>query len=159
MIMDIKINQNNDGTFIGELHCKFIDEPFIFNEFVDMIVMVETIFDTKSFPERQLLPRTFSKRNKRIKRDELDLSKVAKERSVSKGDGPSAIQFVANEAPAEEPSPLIAEGLSPYNFELSVRFRRKAEWQGILLWREKGIKNHFSSIVELSRLLNVALSL
>jgi len=133
-IVDIEINQSNDGTITGKLRCKYFDEPFIFTEFMDMIEMMEIIFDTKGFPERQLLPRSFDKSKRRIKKDELDLSEVAK---VKQG----------------EPSPCFTPCFT-CNFELSVRFRHKAEWQGSLLWREKGVTNHFSSIVELTRLFS-----
>ena len=136
-IVDIEIKQSNDGTFIGKLRCKYFDEPFVFTEFMDMIEMMETVFDTKGFPERQLLPRSFRKSKKRVKKNELDLSAVAKERSVKQGKQGDSFTC---------------------GFELFVRFRHKAEWQGSLLWREKGVTNHFSSIVELARLFNEALT-
>jgi hypothetical protein len=147
---DIELRQKNDGTLIGKLSCRYFEEPFIFTDFVDMVEMMEIMFDTKGFPERQLLPRSFNKTKKRIKKNELDLSEVVKERSARQGDG------------LEADSPSVARtsyGLepSPKNFELLVRFRHKAEWQGSLLWREKGVINHFSSIVELTRLFNEAL--
>jgi len=139
-IMDIEIKQYKDGTFIGKLNCKYFDEPFIFVEFTDMIEMMEVVFDTKGFPERQLLPRAFDKSKKRIKKDELDLSEVARaSHSLSHG---------------LESFPCVT-----CNFELSVRFRHKAEWQGSLLWRERGITSSFASIVELMRLFNESLAL
>jgi len=136
-IADIEIKQHNDGTLIGKLNCKYFEEPFIFFDFTDMIKMMELVFDTKGYPERQLLPRSFGKSKKRIKKNELNLSEVAKARQ---GDGSSE-----------------TEGPFPNNFELSVRFRHKAEWQGSLLWREKGVTSSFSSIVELARLINESL--
>ncbi|MCL2663694.1 MAG: hypothetical protein FWE83_10290 [Oscillospiraceae bacterium] len=149
-IADIEIKQINDGTLIGKLSCKYFEEPFIFVDFVDMIEMMEIVFDTKGFPEKQLLPRTFGKSGKRIKKNELDLSKAARERS-RQGDGSSVFQSLACEALKEDgPSPT-------HNFELSVKFRHKAEWQGSLLWREKGVTSSFASIVELARLINEAL--
>jgi hypothetical protein len=151
--MDIEIKQNNDGTLTGKLNCKFFDEPFVFSEFADMIDMVETVFDTKGFPERQLLPRSFGKNKRRIKKNELDISEVAKERSSRQGDGSSVLSKASQARlfKTDEPSPCLA------NFELSVRFRHKAEWQGSLLWREKGVTSSFASIVELARLISEAL--
>jgi hypothetical protein len=148
-IVDIEIKRNNDGTLFGKLHCKFFDEPFVFTEFTDMIVMMEIIFDTKGFPERQLLPRTFGKSKKRIKKNELDLSEVVKARQ---GDGSSVLSSATTDK-TDEPSPC----LTSCNFELSVRFRHKAEWQGSLFWRDKGVTSSFASIVELARLINEAL--
>jgi len=158
-IMDIEIKQGSDGILVGALNCKYFDEPFIFTEITDMIEMMEIIFDTKGFPERQLLPRSFSKAKGRVKKNELDLSKIAKERStvtvVTVGDGtilsPGGDEIV--------PSPTVTPTVTVCNLELSVRFRNKAEWQGSLLWREKGITSSFASIVELSRLINEALAM
>ena len=165
-IMDIEIKQSNDGSLIGKLGCKYFNEPFMFTDFMDMIKMMEAVFDTQGFPERQLLPRTFDKSKKRIKKNELDLSEFAKERSAKQatrqGDGSSVLsqsdQSISSAAmdKTDEPSPCLAL-VKTCNFELSVRFRHKAEWQGSLLWREKGVINHFSSIVELTRLLSEAL--
>jgi len=147
-IADIEIIQNNDGTLIGKLNCKYFEEPFLFTDFMDMIEMMEIMFDTKGFPERQLLPRSFGKTKKRVKKNELDLSEVAKARQ---GD-----RFtVVGEHKTVNLPPCLA--VKTCNFELSVRFRHKAEWQGSLLWREKGVTSSFASIVELTRLINEAL--
>jgi len=144
MVIDVEIKQYNDGMLFGKLHSKHFEEPFVFNEFADMIIMMEIIFDTKGFPERQLLPRTFNTR-------QGDGSYG----SSGPGDGsnPSNGEFagasLATNYIAEEPSPCL-------NFELAVRFRRNAEWQGTMLCKETGVTSSFSSIVELARLINEA---
>jgi hypothetical protein len=153
-IVDIEIKQNDDGTLIGKLCCRYFDEPFIFTDIIDMIEMMEIMFDTKGFPERQLLPRAFGKSKKRVKKNGLDLSKAAKERSARQRDGSSVFSVVALDNKTDGPSPYFAKNC---NFELSVRFRHKAEWQGSLLWKEKGVTSSFASIVELMRLINEAL--
>ena len=158
IVMDIEIKQSQDGTLVGKLSCKYFDEPFMFNEFMDMVEMMEIVFDTKGFPERQLLRRTFDKSKKRIKINELNLSEIAKERSAKQGARQGVAEGPGDCSSAEASlTRLEAEGPSPFNFELSVRFRHKAEWQGSLLWREKGVTSSFASIVELARLINEAL--
>jgi len=141
--MQAVINQTADGTLHGELSSKYFEEPFTFTNLMGMIEMMETTFDTKGFPEKQLLPRTFGKAKQRLRKHELDLPAVAKERSTIK-----------EIDEAHEHHNLSAKTCT---FELSVRFRHNAEWQGNLKWLEKDVTKQFSSIIELVRYINEAL--
>ena len=141
--MHAKIVQNNDGALNGELNSKYFDEPFVFTNLMSMIEMMETTFDTKGFPEKQMLPRTFGKAKQRLRKHELDLPAFAKERSAVK----EAIDD-------HEQHQVHAKTC---NFEISVRFRHNAEWQGNVKWLEKDETKRFSSIVELIRHMNEAL--
>jgi len=132
------ITQNETGVIHGKLDCEYFEEPFIFTSIVRMIEMMETTFDTKGFPEQHLLPRTYSKAKQRIRKHELDLQALIKEKSVVE----------------TQPKP---DG-STCSFEIWVRFRYNAEWQGHIIWTEKDITKEFSSVVELTRLIDMALS-
>ena len=132
------ITQNETGVICGQLDCEFFEEPFIFNSIVRMIGMMETTFDAKGFPEQHLLPRTYSKAKRRIRKHELDLQALVKEKSAVKTQ--------------TEP-----DG-STCSFEIWVRFRNNAEWQGHIMWIEKELTKEFSSVVELTRLIDMALS-
>jgi len=44
------------------------------------------------------------------------------------------------------------------NFDISVRYRHNAEWQGSIYWAEKDVTKQFSSIVELIKLMDNALA-
>ena len=52
----------------------------------------------------------------------------------------------------EEPAGLIC------TFEVKVRFRRNATWQGDILWAEKNQKQYFRSFLEMARLMDEAVS-
>jgi len=142
--MHAKIIQNNDGTLNGELSSKYFEEPFIFTNLMSMIEMMETTFDTKGFPEKHLLPRTFGKAKQRLRKHELDLPAFAKERSTVK-------EIIDK----QEQQQALAKTC---NFEISVRFRHNAEWQGNVKWLEKDQTKRFSSIVEFVRQVNEALA-
>jgi len=129
---------NNDGCITGELDCKYFEEPFSFNSVMGMIEIMETTFDTKGFPEKHLLPRTFGKAKKRLRKHELDLNTHLKDNIIGKETGDSDSKTG--------------------NFEITVKFRHNAEWQGNIHWMEKNVTKQFSSIIELIRLMDEALS-
>jgi len=43
-------------------------------------------------------------------------------------------------------------------FEVRVRFMRNATWQGDILWAEKNKKQYFRSFLEMTRLMDEAVS-
>jgi len=134
--MTASVTLNDDGCLHGELDCKYFEEPFKFTNIMSMIEMMETTFDTKGFPEKHLLPRTFGKAKQRLRKHELDLTTHAKDNSAE--------QLKVN-----------TENKT-CNFEISVRFRHNAEWQGSILWIEKNVTKQFSSILELIKLMDDA---
>jgi len=142
--MHVVIYQNSDGTIYGELTSKYFEEPFAFTNLMSMIEMMETTFDTKGFPEKHLLPRTFGKEKQRLRKHELDLPAFAKERSTVKEKSETPEHHHAN--------------AKTCTFEISVRFRHNAEWQGNIKWLEKDQTKRFSSIIEFVREVNEALS-
>ena len=141
--MHAKINHNEDGSLNGELSSNYFEEPFVFTNLMSMIEMMETTFDTKGFPEKQLLPRTFGKSKQRLRKHELDLPAFAKENSAIKEYIDTHEQHLTN--------------AKTCNFEISVRYRHNAEWQGSLKWIEKDETKRFSSIIEFVRQINEAL--
>jgi len=142
--MHAVIIQNSDGTLNGELSSKYFEEPFTFTNLMSMIEMMETTFDTKGFPEKHLLPRTFGKAKRRLRKHELDLTAFAKERSAVK-------EIIDTQAQQQTNAKTCT-------FEISVRFRHNAEWQGNIKWLEKDETKRFSSIIEFVRQVNEALA-
>jgi hypothetical protein len=126
-----------DGSIRGELDCMYFEEPFVFASLMRMIEVMESTFDTKGYPEKHLLPRSFRKSKLRMKRHDLDINECLKELRTdvgdSKDDGKKA------------------------SFEIIVQFRHNAEWQGQIHWVEKGTTKGFESIVELVKLIDEAL--
>jgi len=135
MIADVTLNE--DGCLLGVLDCIYFEEPFTFSNLMSMIEMMETTFDTKGFPEKHLLPRTFGKAKQRYRKHELDLNSHAKKKA----------DLISQSKPAGKSC----------TFEISVKFRHNAEWQGNIFWVDKNVTKPFSSIIELLRLMDNAL--
>ena len=111
-----------------------------FSGVVDMIEMMETIYDALGFPHKSHLPRTFGKKTQRIRQNERDLAKILKARRAGK----------TLNIPSVDIGCLAT-------FEIFVNFRHNAEWQGKLHWAERDVTNEFSSIVNLVKLMDEAL--
>ena len=143
-----EITQGDDGSIYGKLNCMYFEEPFVFTGLMRMIEMMDVAFDVKGFPEKELLPRTFGKEKQRLRKNELDLSDYAKELTLKKG---SADSIGNTNIKTQYPDGKTC------NFEISVRTRHNAEWQGSVRWIEKDVTKKFSSIVELLRQIDNAL--
>ena len=135
MIAEITLDEN--GEIHGTLDSIYFKEPFTFTSIVRMIEMMETTFDVKGFPEKHLHPRSFNGAKERFRKHELDLHAHAEDMSAFK----------------DRPRP---DGKS-CSFEIVVRFRHNAEWQGSIHWVEKDTKKDFASIIEMTKLINLAL--
>ena len=144
MKMQAKIKKTDDGSIFGELNCKFFEEPFTFTNLMSMVEMMETTFDTKGFPERQFLPRAFGNANRRLRKNEIDLPAFVKEQNINKEGTVTPVQ-------------QDADG-KVCTFEILVKFRNNAEWQGTVRWLEIDTVKRFSSIVELVKNIDNALS-
>ena len=49
-------------------------------------------------------------------------------------------------------------GVSKCTFEITVRFRQNATWQGQITWAEKSMKQNFRSVLEMLKLIDEALA-
>jgi len=136
--MIAEITLDDDGGIHGELDSVYFKEPFTFTSIVRMIEMMEATFDVKGFPEKQMHPRSFNGAVKRFKKHEFDLHTHAEELAAFK----------------DRPRP----NGKTCSFEISVRFRHNAEWQGSIHWVEKDTSRDFASIVEMVKLINDALA-
>ena len=136
--MRTTVSLNDEGVITGTLECASFENPVEFTGFIRMIELMELTFDAKGYPENQLLPRAFGRSKRRLARDNINLAAQLKE--------------ITKEQTQLKP------GTKKSTFEILVRYRRKAEWQGHIHWIEKNNTKQFLSIVELSRLINNALS-
>ena len=135
--MQAEIVSYGDGLLRGALFSKYFEEPYVFTDLVRMIEMMEMTFDTKGFPEKTLLPRTFGKPKQRLRKNELDLNAFMKE---------STVTSILPEH----------EGIKR-TFEISVRYRHSAEWQGNIYIVEKNEHKDFTSILEMLKIIDDAL--
>ena len=135
--MRTEIVTNEGGLMRGELHSQYLEAPFIFFDLIRMIEKMEEVFNSKGFPQSFLKPRTFNeagradRKNKQLKNDAM--KDVMDINNIEVPDG------------------------SKCTFEIAVRFRQNATWQGQIIWAEKNLKQNFRSVLEMLRLMDEAL--
>jgi len=160
--MHAVITQYEDGRLQGELYSTHFENPFAFKSIMEMITMMEATFDTKGYPEKTMLPRTFGTPKPRQRKNEVDLQAIVDKRAEKKERTDiieQALDRVHSAYDKDEIKLSSQEaGERTCNFEITVRFRHNAEWQGDVFWQEKNVTKKFSSILELTKLMDNALS-
>ena len=127
------------GHIKGVLHNKYLEAPFEFLSFVQMIERMEKVFDSMKFPQAFMKPRKFDNVNnkratKKLKAERNDIMQTA----------------VITDTHEEAVS-------SKCTFEITVKSRQNATWQGQILWAEKNTKQSFRSVLEMLKLMDEAL--
>ena len=138
IIVRAEITNYGHGLLKGELHSRYLEKPFEFISLLDMIDKMEEIFDIKCFPQKFLSPRTFGV-----------AKSVGKKSDVGRD---FAMNDINNQKKNDD------SGGVKCTFEISVRFRQNATWQGQILWAEKNLKQNFRSVLEMLKLMDEALS-
>ena len=125
------------GLMRGELRSQYLEEPYLFSDPIRMIEKMEKIFDSKGFPQAFMKPRSFGDATRPSRKKRPTVKKSMEELIEIK----------------------TTEGLdvSKCTFEIAVRFRQNATWQGQITWAEKNLKQNFRSVLEMLRLMDEAL--
>ena len=136
--MKVEIVSYGCGLYRGKLHSRYLEAPFEFSTFVRMMEKMEAVFDLKKFPQASLSPRYFmdKKKGKSVKPETNTRAVVNDTIDLSLYEGP---------------------GNGSCTFEILVRFRQNATWQGQILWVEKDLKRDFLSELEMLKLMDEAL--
>ena len=131
------ISVGNDCLY-GVLHSKYLDTPYVFSSLLQMIEKMEEIFDAKGFPEAFMSPRTFGTSKHSVK----------KHREIED----NTMKDLTNASnPPDSGGPTCT-------FEINVKFRQNATWQGQILWAERNLKQNFRSVLEMLKLMDEALA-
>ena len=135
--MRAEISVYDTGRMRGLLYSQYLEEPYEFFSYMRMIEKMEEIFDSKKFPQAFMTPRKFSDAKPGIKKREAERNDTMKD----------AIKQNQQEETAG----------SKCTFEITVKFRQNATWQGQILWAEKNLKQNFRSVLEMLKLMDEAL--
>ena len=127
-----------DGSLKGILYNKHLRLPCMFVCLASMVMTMDELFNSKKFPEAFMSPRAF------------DSMKTCKNKLEM--DGNTDMNDEQNLT-----NPLEQE-CTKCTFEISVKFRQHATWQGQILWTEKNLKQNFRSTLEMLLLMNEALT-
>jgi len=132
--MLVEVIKNDQGDIKGALHSKYLEEPFEFANMVNMIQKMEEIFDTVGFPQAFLTTRTFNNEKRVVSKHDVEGSVFLNRGNEKETDG------------------------NKCTFEISVRFRQNATWQGQIFWTEKNMRQNFRSVLEMLKLMDEALT-
>ena len=125
------------GLIKGELYSQYLEAPYVFYDLLRMIEKMEEIFDLKGFPQAFLKPRTFNGARRAVGKNKLIKNCTMKDiMDLKTLEGPDGVKCT---------------------FEIAVRFRQNATWQGQITWAEKNLKQNFRSVLEMLRLMDEAL--
>ena len=138
MQMRVEILSHKNDCLRGVLHNLYLEAPYEFSCLVQMILKMEGIFDMKGFPEASMTPRVFVSPNNNGEKP--------------KAGGNSLLDNTIDSKTPAEP------GVAKYTFEIDVKFRRNATWQGQIIWVEKNLKQNFRSVLEMLKLIDEALN-
>jgi len=116
------------------LYSQYLEEPYEFSSLVGMMGKMEDIFDAKKFPQAFLRPRTFM--DNKVK--------------------PQKARFFSQRIRADNGHSIL-DGAKCYGvctFDIHVRFRKNASWQGRILWVEKDLTREFLSELDMLKLMD-----
>jgi len=132
--MRVCVDTHGNGGLAGTLYSQFLQEPFVFQDIVQLIDKMDGIYDSCSFPQAFLSQRTFNigKPSRRVLQKE-------------------GVRYMIQEAMPD------VQG-SKGTFMVTVQFRQNATWQGTIVWTEKNKKQHFRSALEMLKLMDEALA-
>jgi len=132
--MKAEIVSLGEGKIIGELYSRYLETPYVFTDLVNMIHKMEEIFDVNGFPQAFLSPRTFREGKRGLKK-----TKAGEDDTME----------------IKQPEEMAGEKCT---FEITVRFRQNATWQGQIFWAEKNMRQNFRSVLEMLKLMDEAMS-
>ena len=132
--MRVEITAYQQGLIQGTLYSNYLEEPYVFVDLLKMISKMEEVFDTTGFPQAFLSPRSFKGGKLASKKHQVEGSVLLNQ--------------------SEQPNQVGNQ----CTFEVAVRFRQNATWQGQILWAEKNIKQNFRSVLEMIKLMDEALN-
>ena len=138
--MLVSVSMYAGGQIKGVLNNQYLDEPYEFSSFMQMIDKMESVFDSKKFPQAFLSPRKFEN--------------VAQGTKKRKAEGIDEVMQTATKVNLEPNEQVVT---SKCTFEITVKSRQNATWQGHILWAEKNTRQSFRSVLEMLKLMDDAL--
>lgn len=129
-LISVCVDTSNHGEFSGRLYQCYEEEPWHYKNVVQLLRLMDNLYDLISYPQASTESRAF----------------VKKERKP--------LQKLERQVPQDK---ILKQRGEVATFIIYVQYRQNATWQGEVIWSERGIKQQFSSALELIKLLDSAL--
>ena len=128
----IKVYRYDNKCMQGTISNPFFEKEMVFENIMQLIIMLERISDSLVFPQKAMELRQFSECN------------------TSKTENKDTFNF--------ETTADFTEMLPLATFELEIIFRQNASWQGNIVYAEENLSSSFRSVLELLSLMDSVLS-
>lgn len=130
--VQVCITSYTNGEIMGTIYNDYYNKKILFLSASDLINKMESLYNSLSFPQKFMEPRSFG----------------------VKKTGNAGWE---NAERAEESADEEVDKTGIANFIIHVKFRMNADWQGDIKWLEKGINQSFHSTLEMIKLILAAL--
>lgn len=135
------IESTENYELAGYVVCRYMPEKMNFYSVKEFFNITEKYFESINFPQSYFLFRSFdSSGTKKI-------VPIAKQRNTIQ----DFIPFFDNEEMDSFRGKIAT-------FEVEVRFRCNAAWQGVVFLKETGLRQEFRSLLELIRIIDFTIS-
>ena len=126
------VNGFNNRGLQGELYHSYSREPCKYDDIIEMLQIMEELYDTLQFPMSSTESRSFFINKKKFTRK--GMAKVMQDETLLDKRGQKG------------------------TFIIQVQYRQNSTWQGKVVWVEENRTQHFRSALELIKLVDGALS-
>ena len=126
------VNRYNGRFIRGELYNSYSKEPYRYDDIIEMLQIMEELYDTLQFPMSSTESRSFFNKKQNFKRK--GMTKLMQDEMMLDKRGEKG------------------------TFIIQVQYRQNSSWQGKIVWVEKNETQHFRSALEMIKLMDSALS-
>lgn len=130
-LINLCVDRSVEGEISGRIYHCYTEEPWRFENVVQLLRYLERFYDGIHFPEASVILRNFAGKERQKKPAEWKA--VADKKEIMEHRGQCA------------------------TFYVYVQYRQNASWQGTLVWKEKEREVEFRSALEMIMLVDNAL--
>lgn len=135
----IRIYSCQDQILAGSVTNDYYGKTMYFQDVLQMAAILESLFDSLAFPQTSMGYRSFKATSKRRSLQQNNFMKVG---------------GIMQTSETHELEP--AKQKEKASFVVHVQFRQNATWQGTITWIDRGVTQHFRSVLEMIRLMTEA---
>lgn len=135
-LLSVGIDKCENGDFIGRVWEPYDVRPYEFTGINEMIVHMDELYDRWNYPQRALNEHSFLRTH------------VATE----------PVNIFKEKDLAQKIDRLLNLRGRLCTFNIQVKFRQYATWQGVVVWAEENKRGKFQSAMELVRLMDNAIN-
>lgn len=129
-LISVCVDTSDYGEFSGRLYQCYEEEPWRYKNVVQLLRLMDNLYDIISYPQASTESRSFVKKEK------------------------EPLQKLQKRVPQDE---ILKQKGKVATFVIYVQYRQNATWQGEVIWSERELKQHFNSALELIKLIDSAL--